>query len=42
MKLHYVDTGPGKSGNTLLLVHGATDFWYGWRSLISALTRRFR
>uniref|UniRef100_A0A2P2I4D2 Epoxide hydrolase 4-like n=2 Tax=Hirondellea gigas TaxID=1518452 RepID=A0A2P2I4D2_9CRUS len=42
VKLHYVEAGSGRGRPTLLLIHGVLDFWFTWRKLVPALSRRFR
>lgn len=36
IRLHVVQAGPG-SGMPVILLHGFTEFWYGWRRQIPAL-----
>lgn len=37
--LHVVQAGP-ENGPLVILLHGFPEFWYGWRSQISALARK--
>lgn len=32
-----IEAGPGGAANTIVLLHGFPDFWYGWRLQIPAL-----
>ncbi|KAJ7591513.1 Alpha/Beta hydrolase protein [Mycena floridula] len=40
-KYHFIDELPAHhNGQTLILVHGFPDFWYGWRFLIPEFARK--
>ncbi len=39
IKLHYVEEG---SGETVVLLHGFPEFWYGWRKQIPVLAQHYR
>ncbi|KAF2360634.1 Alpha/beta hydrolase fold-1 [Trinorchestia longiramus] len=42
VKLHYVEAGAGRGRPTVLLIHGAFDFWFTWRRITPALAKCFR
>src|SRR5688572_13517423 len=44
VRVHYVEAGgAARGGETVILLHGFPEFWYGWRNQIGPLAAaRFR
>ncbi|MDX3456098.1 hypothetical protein PV396_29860 [Streptomyces sp. ME02-8801-2C] len=42
LRQHYVDEGPSRPGQTIVMLHGEPTWGYAWRHLIGPLSRHHR
>lgn len=42
IKLHTILVGPEHAKESLILLHGFPDFWYGWKNIITGLKKQFK